>query len=76
MLAVFLPSMFLGFTLGLIALNLIAFATPPLRGAFDRECQQTGRHSFASATLTLSGLAIVLLLLTLVGSAAFLHFVP
>ena len=76
MLAVFLPSMFLGFTLGLIALNLVAFATPPLRRALDRECQQTRRHSFATATRTLGGLAIALLVLTLVGTAMFLHFVP
>ena len=70
-LLVALPSVPLGFVLGFIGVNALAYFTP-LRRVFERERAETGRHSFAAAMSGLAKFALVLLLLTLVGSVAFL----
>jgi len=74
-LAVILPSFLFGHTVGLITMNVLAFITP-LRHVFNRECTETGRHSFASATTGLSRWGLVLLSLTVAGCVVFILFSP
>lgn len=49
-LVIIIPALCFGKTLGLICINLLAFAVPPLRRIFDQECRETGRNGFAVAT--------------------------
>ena len=70
---IILPALGFGKILGLILMNLIAYYTP-LRGLFEQECGTTGRGGFASATLALTRVAVVLLLLTVLGAIVFLSF--
>ncbi len=72
-LAVFLPGFFFGKVLGLIVINCLAFITPPLRRIFEEEVSKTGRHSFSKAMLDLSKAAILLGIITIIGSVIFLH---
>lgn len=69
-----LPCLILGKVLGLITINLIAFAMPPLRRVFDREASETGRHGFAEAMCGLARVAGVLSVLTVVGATLFLRY--
>ena len=74
-LAIILPAFIFGKALGLIAMNLIGHFTP-LREVFERECAETGRHSFTTATAGLARVALVLFVLTVVGAVVFLSFSP
>src|SRR4051812_1040494 len=74
-LAIMLPSFLFGHIVGLIAMNALVFITP-LRRAFDRECADTGRHGFASATKGLSWWGFMLLSLTVAGCGVFILFSP
>jgi hypothetical protein len=72
-LAIILPALALGKVLGLILMNVVAYFTP-LRRVFDQECSDSGRHDFASATLGLTRVALVLLALTVAGVTVFVLF--
>lgn len=73
-LAVFLPGFFFGKVLGLIAANLIAYLTPPIRRIFEDEVAETGRHSFSLAMSGLIKALIILGLVTVIGAFVFLRF--
>jgi len=72
-LAIVLPALMFGKALGLIGMNLLAYFTP-LRAVFERECKDTGRHDFATATTGLFRVALVLSMLTVAGVTIFLLF--
>jgi hypothetical protein len=74
-LAVALPSAMLGLVVGMIVTNLVVFVTP-LRHVFERECSETGRHRFKTAMAGLCWFGLVLLSLTVAGSALFILFCP
>ena len=73
-LAVILPGLILGKVLGLMTINLIAVCTPPLRRIFEDEEVQTGRHGFAKAMAGLARVAVVLAVVTAIGSFLFLRY--
>ena len=66
-LAIILPAFLFGKVLGLIAMNLIGYFTP-LRHVFERECLDSERHSFATATAGLVRVVLVLFVLAVVGA--------
>ena len=74
-LALILPAFIFGMVVGLIGMNLVAYATP-LRRLFERECEETGRHDFADAMAALSRVALVLFVVVIIGSALFLKYGP
>lgn len=73
-LAVFLPGLMFGKVLGLISINLLAHATPPLRRIFEAEVSETGRHDFAKAMGGLIKILALLGIITIIGAFAFLQF--
>ena len=73
-LAVILPGLVFGKVLGLMSINLIAVCTPPLRRIFEDEEVQTGRHGFAKAMSVLARAAVVLAVVTALGSFLFLRY--
>lgn len=72
--ALFFPAILFGNTLGLIAINLLSYVTPPLRRVFDRECKDTGRHGFVRSILDLTRFALVYLAATIVGGVIYFIF--
>ncbi len=73
-LSVIVPGLILGKVLGLMAVNLIAFCTPPLRRVFEEEEVQTGRHGFGKAMSNLAKVAVLFALITALGAAIFLRY--
>lgn len=71
-LVVLLPALFFGKVLGLMILNLVAFAIPAARKVFNTEASQTGRQSFRKAMKDLSIFAFITGLVTLLGATFFL----
>jgi len=73
-LAVIFPSFLFGKVMGLITINLLAFATPSLRWTFEEEVSETGRHDFSKAMGDLSKALAIFGVITLIGAFAFLYF--
>jgi len=73
LLALIFPSLAFGKVLGLVLINLTAYITP-LRRVFEKECKDTGRQDFSTATFGLVRWALILFLLTVIGAIAFLSF--
>lgn len=71
-LAVFIPGLLFGKVLGLITINFLAFVTPPLRRIFEEEVSETGRHGFLQAMKGLGKAALLLGVITLIGTIIFL----
>lgn len=57
-LVLFIPALFFGKALGLMTLNLVAYAIPPIRRIFNSEVKETGRHSFKKAMRDLSWITL------------------
>ncbi len=70
-----LPALMLGFVVGFMAVNALAYLTP-LRSVFERECRETGRHGFAAAMKWLGKIGAVFLFLTFAGSMLFILLCP
>ncbi len=73
-LAVFLPGLLFGKTLGLVTLNLLAYTIPPLRRIFEAEVAETGRHRFSEAMKGLARALAVLGTITFIGAFLFLRY--
>ncbi|MBF0235809.1 MAG: hypothetical protein HQK65_22660 [Desulfamplus sp.] len=73
-LAVFLPGLMFGKVLGLISINLLAYATPPLRRIFEAEVSETGRYGFSKAMGGLIKTLVLFGIITLIGALVFLKF--
>lgn len=73
-LIVLLPSFLLGIVIGFIAINLLAFITPPIRQVFEQESTETGRQGFSEATKGLTQIALILILITLAGSMLYVRY--
>jgi hypothetical protein len=73
-LVVILPAVMFGKVLGLMASNLIALCIPAFRRAFEDEEAQTGRRGFAKPMEGLARAAVVLAIVTVLGSLLFLRY--
>jgi len=74
LLAVVLPALMFGKIVGLISTNLLAALTPSFRRIFEREEARTGRDGFAKAMVGLAKAAILLGIVTALGSLLFLRY--
>lgn len=72
-LAVFFPGLLFGKVLGFIAINCLAYVTPPLRRIFEEEVSETGRPDFSKTMWGLAKASIILGIVTLIGSLVFLQ---
>ena len=72
-LALILPSAYFGKIFGLISVNLVAYCVPPLRNVFNRECAETGRYNFATATKGLLKILVITGIITVICGVAFIN---
>ena len=72
-LTLILPSAYFGKIFGLISVNLIAYSVPPLRNVFNRECAETGRYNFATATKGLLKILVITGIITVICGVAFIN---
>lgn len=71
-LAMIFPALVFGKILGMMATNVLAYSIAPLRRIFESEVSATGRHGFVKAMRGLSLAAILMALLTVLGTILFL----
>ena len=72
-LVLILPSAYFGKVLGLIFFNLAAYCIPPIRNIFNRECAETGRYNFATATKGLLKILALSGIITIICGMAFIN---